>query len=642
MEEAQLMQQQAHLEALRQQAAQLQAAVAPLHAQGALAVAAIARAHPDALNGMLIPLDANEGEQSAHHHAGNRLDDMVMRTPYIEEAGCSSAGQQRARPPPTAPDDALIRLMVPTVDTNIPPPFGAGGAGGAPHARDSSDVEAQACRSSHRMLALDTKDEAAAPYQPSVNQPAAPLMDGGSLTAREIMRRESTARAPPNLNTLLGASLGSGNGLRESLRGDSEWIFPPQDQLNASLQPELRLPSASAPITPAAADVPSCTCAELAARAQSRGRPLQPVLEETARDSSPSNSGVMDHSSPRSRGASRRGHRSAPSSRPASGARRGIEDSAVAVDYALPQYSRSESTPLCMEGGGAAGTGAPSSATSRAMSRDGSRRAFTPGLDSLVRRAEDRLRQLQLSEVTPDAPVRNAGARPGPSVPPTPALQSEEDESLRRSMSAHSAMCLPSEGLPPLSAVPPTASTTGRAAAESFRRLERLECCERELGVCSGAPRAEPSSLGLRPVSAGRRQSTPGDGAELHSRPITSPAPSEGGTMGGYTRAMGARTEAQLQRIAELERHIAGARSTAPSSDDSQRPPPTNAMPRESTPSASGDGDGTVGEFVGTRTMEERLRRLAALEKELGTAGGGGGKEELDQLLAQWTGETRR
>jgi len=37
--------------------------------------------------------------------------------------------------------------------------------------------------------------------------------------------------------------------------------------------------------------------------------------------------------------------------------------------------------------------------------------------------------------------------------------------------------------------------------------------------------------------------------------------------------------------------------------------------------------------------MEERIRRLEALERELGPPSRGGGKEELDQLLSQWSGQ---
>jgi len=130
------------------------------------------------------------------------------------------------------------------------------------------------------------------------------------------------------------------------------------------------------------------------------------------------------------------------------------------------------------------------------------------------------------------------------------------------------------------------------------------------------------------------------------ARCVASPSASEASSIGG-TRAMAARTEAQLRRIAELEKQISGGGGGYTSA------PPTaggTAGARGASASrASGSGEGARGGSSGhtgegtlgggTRTMEERLRRLAQLERELGQQSTGrGDKEELDQLLAQWSG----
>lgn len=645
IEASQQQQQQAHLDALKQQAAALQAAVAPLHAQGAVAVAAIARAHPHALRGLCIPQHASEGEQVAHHKEGNRLEDAVMRTPYLEEVVSIPGGNRASKqPPPTAPDDALIRLMVPQATASVPPPFRhAGTPGFTPN--DSHRVMA-APRAEQRMLpSPDTAMAAGRPMPPEVgdggraeaSRPQPPRQGRHTDEPRRASDEPRRAADEPRRSAdgaygSVGGSLG-GNPLRGSLRGDSEWIFPPQEALNASLAPESRLPSAAPmPHAPPACDLePS--------RPQSRGG-LQPVAEEARSGGSLSSSTASPAFHLPTAGCT-----SAPASRLDSGRRRLAHGRPVSapIGAAIGAWPGG-----AVEGGalaGAAVVGGAACACSRVVSRENSRRAFTPGLDSLVRRAEDRLRQLQLSERTPEAteawqgeaspPTAPAGApngtRAGGGILPSA-------EMLRESMAADSAMCLPSDALPPLSAgaAPASGTTSTQGAADrAYSRLQRLagpEWGELMSGDLHGQE-------GRRPVSGSRRA----DAVTADRRTLASPAPSDtssvgGNSTGGYTRAVGARTEAQLRRIAELERHLGGGGSAPPAAGLTAGTAPVSRRGVESRGGEEAVG-GTLGGLGSTSAMEERMRRLEALERELCPPSRGGGKEELDQLLTQWSGQ---
>lgn len=606
MEAAQQQQQQAHLDALRQQAADLRAAVAPLHAQGAVAVAAIARAHPHALRGLRIPQDASDGEQIAHHREGNRLEDAVMRTPYLEEVsnpdGNLSSG--RPQPPPTAPDDALIRLMLPEATASVPPPFRY--AGTPDRAQDDPDRVPLAARAAQQMLLLPETAPAAAAGRRPPREPSRPQRPA-----------DETRRAADEPWGKAGGSHG-GNALRESLRGDSEWIFPPQEALNASLAPDSRLPSAAPPGAPLAAEPASLGV-------HSRGG-LQRVAEEAR-------SGGSLGSSIASAGGQflAAGGISAPPSRPDSGRRRSVDPAGCPVSPPLRAATgvyQGEAV-----AGGTAGSGS-ASAGSLVASRESSRRAFTPGLDTLVRRAEDRLRQLQLSERTPEGLQAWQGKMAAPNGAGAGECDSYSAELLRQSMAADSAMCLPSDELPPLSAgAAPAGGTPSTHGACAYGQLQRLAGPQNEWGepMAGAWPRPE----GGRPISGGRRADAP----TADRRPVASPALSDASSVGGgYTWAVGARTEAQLRRIAELERHLAGGGSAPPTAGASAGAAAPSRLGLESR-GGNEAGCETLGGLASTRAMEERMRRLEALERELGPPSRGGGKEELDQLLSQWSGQ---
>ncbi len=100
---------------------------------------------------------------------------------------------------------------------------------------------------------------------------------------------------------------------------------------------------------------------------------------------------------------------------------------------------------------------------------------------------------------------------------------------------------------------------------------------------------------------------------------------------------MAARTEAQLRRIADLERHIHAGGSAGGGygggGGGGGASPPQSAGPGRASSA------GTLADLTGPRSMEARLRRLAALEAELGerAAASVAEKEELDVLLAQWS-----
>jgi len=92
---------------------------------------------------------------------------------------------------------------------------------------------------------------------------------------------------------------------------------------------------------------------------------------------------------------------------------------------------------------------------------------------------------------------------------------------------------------------------------------------------------------------------------------------------------------AQLAKVSELEAQMQSSDAAQASSQASA--PPLLAGEAGGRAGGTGAGAGTVGGAAVDRSMQARLHRLAQLEAELGKTGQGGGKEELDQLLAEWS-----
>ena len=217
----------------------------------------------------------------------------------------------------------------------------------------------------------------------------------------------------------------------------------------------------------------------------------------------------------------------------------------------------------------------------------------TPGLDTLVRRAEERLRQLQLTELTPD-PVEKAS----PSV-------------AARVMAADAA-----------------ALGDGTMRAGTLRASLPAESEYVPIGKGSGAsmhPKIIPDGdlpVWLQPPNTyGGRPARGVDGGKEESREALISRGSNVSNAESTTVSIARRTEQQHQRLKDFEAHVAhlnnaefaagnlpeGHPSTGQAALSANLPPPS---PQE----ASKPGDTTAG-------VEERLEWLRQLESQLGVEG---------------------
>ena len=170
-----------------------------------------------------MPADATPGEALAHAKSGNRVADEVMRTPYLEQSGTPRPPAQT--PPPTAPDDALIRLMVPRVAAAVPPPLDEAALRNPPPAASTRDDKRR-------------PDVAAVRPTPLSNPPAraAPCVVGPNRRPDSAALVAPTTPAPDWERAGGGEHRGGAapkdeSQLIQSLRGDSEWLFAPEEQL---------------------------------------------------------------------------------------------------------------------------------------------------------------------------------------------------------------------------------------------------------------------------------------------------------------------------------------------------------------------------------------------------------------------------
>ena len=168
--------------------------------------------------------------------------------------------------------------------------------------------------------------------------------------------------------------------LRHSLRTDSQLVYPAEEALRRSLEEVPSLAAGERPYTCTYArgpDAPPPSQPDWTRGVRRHLSALQPVFEGSAAAAAAADSSTLGPP-PHMHGTSR--------SRPASAGRRAVSD---------PDESRPGSSPAVTARRGSA----PPSAGAAGGGRS---RAETPGLDSLMRRAEERLRMLTLQEVTPE------------------------------------------------------------------------------------------------------------------------------------------------------------------------------------------------------------------------------------------------
>ena len=407
--------------------------------------------------------------------------------------------------------------------------------------------------------------------------------------------------------------------MRSSLRGDSELLYPPHDMLARSLE--------HAALTPQPASAAAGATAPLAGDALRGPSTLQPVIEVEEMGAS--------FTRPRSRPSSARLSARVPS--PAAGRR--------------PGSSPAQSSPS--RGGGAnwSGGGGGGEGEGRAQSP----RQSTPGLDTLMRKAEERLRELTLGELTRD----------GTSGAATSAAGTVDMSTLRRSMQAESKLvpitpggtgaagssslpCAPplwlqtSEPMPSLPAgylpgsspggvATPGGTGTGTLtglAARTEQQMRRLTEFEKQLGALDTTrPSSRPGSgsragsrAGTLPPreAAGEAAGGAASGggaaagdAERRQRIAPPRAPPPPSSPAASDCSLTARAEERLKRLEKYEAHLGGAA------------PNTGGSPAESE-------GGTISRAEG------RYARLAQLEDQLKLAGGAEEKEQLDELLHEY------
>jgi len=306
-----------------------------------------------------------------------------------------------------------------------------------------------------------------------------------------------------------------------------------------------------------------------------------------------------------------------------------------------PGSSPAQSSPS--RGGGAKWSGGGSS--------EGEGRQSTPGLDSLMRKAEERLRELTLGELTRDG---TGSAAPAPSAAGTVDMST-----LRRSLQAESKLVPISAGgtgaagsssLPgapplwlqasePMPSLPagyhPGSSPSGVAtpggtgtgtltglAARTEQQMRRLTEFEKQLGALDTTrPSSRPGSgsrtgsrVGTLPPRASGTASGGGAAAgDAERRPRNAPprAPPPPLSPAASDCSLTARAEERLKRLEKYEAHLGGAAAN------------TGGSPAESE-------GGTISRAEG------RYARLAQLEDQLKLAGGAEEKEQLDALLHEY------
>ena len=366
----------------------------------------------------------------------------------------------------------------------------------------------------------------------AVDRGWSPLVE---LSAEEEYRRDIGSLAPPAPHPALhGPMVDASVQADATLRGASELVYPSDDTLRRSLDAQ----QAGKAIATAKASGRLGSAARLGVPP-----PLPPLEEADEPDRRP-----------RSHEGSRRG--------PTSGGRPGSSPTQVP---SLQLGSISSSPP------------------------------GTPGLDTLVRHAEERLRQLQLVEVTPEAPAYGGAGRLGGSAQALMAATGADADgtlgpgTLRASLPARSAYV-------PLDSGAPRALADGELP-EWLR------------------PNPTHGGTALRAV----------DGGPEESRDALMSRGSQLSAAESTTVAIVKRTEQQLRRLGEYEHAVAGFASEDVAAGELPRGHPARGpgamrskAVRDGLPPAS---PADVGDASGGQGVEERLQWLRQLESQLGMEG---------------------
>lgn len=369
----------------------------------------------------------------------------------------------------------------------------------------------------------------------AVDRGWSPLVE---LSAEERYRRDIGALAPSAPHPAIhGPMVDASVQAGATLRGASELVYPSDDTLRRSLEAQEAIKTVA---TAKASD-------RLGSAARLGVPPPLPALDEA--------------DEPDARPRSHEGSRP----RPSSGGRPGSSPAQVP---SLQLGSRSSSPP------------------------------GTPGLDTLVRHAEERLRQLQLSEVTPEAPACGGALR-----------------TVRTNGSAHA------------SAAGATADTDGVLGAGTLRAS--LPARSAYVPLTSDAPRALadgeiPEWLQPNPTHGGTALRAV-DGGQEESRDALVSRGSQLSAAESTTVAIVKRTEQQLRRLGEYENAVAGFGSDDMAAGELPRGYPargagamrSKAM-RDGLPPGS---PAPAGDALSGQGMEERLQWLRQLESQLGMDG---------------------